>query len=63
MSFGGDLRTFDVFDLLEWISHRGKTGLLQLARRSTKKKLSFSAGALVSSTSNDHDNQTSYQLL
>jgi hypothetical protein len=53
VSFGGDLRTFDVFDLLEWISHRGKTGLLQLSRRSTKKKLSFAAGALVSSTSND----------
>ena len=53
MSFGGELRTFDVFDLLEWISHRGKTGLLQLSRRSTRKKLSFAAGTLVSSCSND----------
>jgi hypothetical protein len=53
VSFGGDLRTFDVFDLLEWIAHRARTGLLQLSRRSTRKKLSFSAGRLVASTSND----------
>jgi hypothetical protein len=53
VSFGGELKTFDVFDLLEWISHRAKTGLLQLSRRSTTKKLAFGKGVLVSSSSND----------
>ena len=41
MSFGGDLRTFDLFDLLQWIQGRRKTGVLQLVRRSTKKTLGF----------------------
>lgn len=53
MSFGGDLRTFDLFDTLQWVLGRRKTGLLELTRRSTKKKLGFRDGVLRSSSSND----------
>ena len=41
MSFGGDLRTFDVFDLLGWLTGRKRPGVLQMTRRSTKKRLAF----------------------
>lgn len=53
MSFGGDLRTFDVFDLLGWLMGRKKAGILQMTRRSTKKKLAFRDGAVQWTSSND----------
>lgn len=53
MSFGGDLRTFDLFDTLQWVLGRRRTGVLQLTRRSTRKTLGFRDGALCSSSSND----------
>ena len=40
MSFAGDLHTFDLFDLLGWLMSRKKAGVLQMTRRSTKKRAS-----------------------
>ncbi len=53
MSFGGDLHTFDVFDLLGWLMGRKRAGILQMTRRSTKKRLAFRDGQLQWSSSND----------
>ncbi len=53
MSFGGDLRTFDVFDLLGGLTGRTRPGVLQMTRRSTKKRLAFRDGQLQWSSSND----------
>lgn len=53
MSFAGDLRTFDLFDLLSWAMSRRKAGVLQLGRRSTVKKLALRDGAVQWSSSND----------
>ena len=53
MSFGGDLRTFDVFDLVGWLMGRRRAGVLQMTRRSTKKRLMFRDGQLQWSSSND----------
>jgi hypothetical protein len=53
MSFAGDLRTFDLFDLLGWLTGRKKAGVLQMTRRSTKKRLAFRDGAVQWSSSND----------
>ena len=53
MSFGGDLRTFDLFDMLQWIQGRRRTGVLALSRRSTKKTLGLREGVLCASSSND----------
>jgi hypothetical protein len=62
MSFGGDLRTFDLLDTLQWVLGRRRTGVLQLTRRSTKKTLGFREGVLCSSSSND-PRETMGQLL
>jgi hypothetical protein len=53
MSFAGDLHTFDLFDLLGWAMNRRKAGVLELARRSTSKKLGLRDGAVQWSSSND----------
>jgi Domain of unknown function (DUF4388) len=53
MSFGGDLHTFDVFDLVGWLMGRRRAGILQMTRRSTKKRLAFRDGQLQWSSSND----------
>ena len=53
MGFAGDLRTFDLFDLLGWLMGRKKAGVLQMTRRSTKKRLAFRDGAVQWSSSND----------
>jgi hypothetical protein len=53
MSFGGDLRTFDLLDTLQWVHGRHRTGVLQLTRRSTRKSFGFRDGVLRASSSND----------
>jgi hypothetical protein len=53
MSFAGDLHTFDLFDLLGWLMSRKKPGLLQMTRRSTRKRLAFRDGAVQWTSSND----------
>jgi len=53
MSFGGDLHTFDVFDLLGWLMGRKRGGVLQMTRRSTKKRVGFRDGQVQWSSSND----------
>jgi hypothetical protein len=53
MSFGGDLHTFDVLDLVGWLMGRKRPGLLSMSRRSTKKRMAFRDGQLQSSSSND----------
>ena len=53
MSFGGDLHTFDVFDLVGWLMGRRRAGILQMTRRSTKKRLALRDGQLQWSSSND----------
>ena len=53
MSFAGDLHTFDLFDLLGWLMGRKKEGILQMTRRSTKKRLAFRDGAVQWTSSND----------
>jgi hypothetical protein len=53
MSFAGDLHTFDLFDLLSWAMNRRKTGVLELGRRSTAKRLALRDGAVQWSSSND----------
>jgi hypothetical protein len=53
VSFAGDLHTFDVFDLLGWLMSRRKGGVLQMTRRSTRKRLGVRDGAVQWSSSND----------
>ncbi|HEY8231813.1 MAG TPA: DUF4388 domain-containing protein [Vicinamibacteria bacterium] len=53
MSFGGELHTFDLFDLLGWLASRKRAGILQMTRRSTRKRLAFRDGQLQWSSSND----------
>jgi hypothetical protein len=53
MSFAGDLHTFDLFDLLGWLMSRKKAGVLEMTRRSTKKRLAFRDGAVQWTSSND----------
>ena len=53
MSFGGDLQTLPLPDILDWIARRMKTGSLELKRKSTEKRLTFRGGLLHSSFSND----------
>jgi hypothetical protein len=53
VSFGGELKTLPLHDILDWIARRMKTGRLELKRRSTEKKLTFREGLLHSSFSND----------
>ena len=53
MGFSGDIRTFDIFDLLAWVHGRRQSGTLVLTRRSTKKRFAFRDGALHGSSSND----------
>jgi Domain of unknown function (DUF4388) len=53
MSFAGDLHTFDLFDLLGWLMGRKKAGLLQMTRRSTRKRLAFRDGSVQWTSSND----------
>ena len=53
MSFGGDLHTFDVLDLVGWLMGRKPAGVLQMTRRSTKKRMAFRDGQLQWSSSND----------
>jgi hypothetical protein len=53
MSFAGDLHTFDLFDLFGWLMGRKRAGILQMTRRSTKKRLAFRDGQLQWSSSND----------
>jgi hypothetical protein len=53
MSFAGELRTFDIFDLLAWVHGRRRSGTLVMTRLSTRKRLAFRDGALQWSNSND----------
>jgi len=53
VSFAGELHTFDLFDLLGWVMGRKKAGILQMTRRSTKKRLAFRDGAVQWTSSND----------
>ncbi len=53
MSFAGDLHTFDLVDLFAWVMGRRKAGVLQMTRRSTRKRLAFRDGAVQWSSSND----------
>jgi Domain of unknown function (DUF4388) len=53
MSFGGDLHTFDVLDLVGWLMGRKRAGVLTMTRRSTKKRMAFRDGQLQASSSND----------
>jgi len=53
VSFGGELQTLPLADILEWVARRMKTGSLALKRKSTEKKLTFREGLLHSSFSND----------
>jgi len=53
MAFAGDLRTFDLFDILGWLMGRRKAGILQMTHRSTKKRLAFRDGAVQWTSSND----------
>jgi hypothetical protein len=53
VSFAGDLRTFDLVDLFAWMMGRRKAGVLQMTRRSTRKRLGFRDGAVQWSSSND----------
>jgi hypothetical protein len=53
VSFAGDLHTFDLLDLFGWLMGRRKAGILQMTRRSTRKRLAFRDGAVQWSSSND----------
>jgi hypothetical protein len=53
MGFSGDLRTFDLFDLLGWLMGRKRPGVLLMTRRSTQKRLAFRDGAVQWTSSND----------
>jgi len=49
----GDLATFDLADVFDWAVRRRKSGILLLARRSTRKRLGLRDGLLRSAWSND----------
>lgn len=53
MSLSGDLQTFELTEVLEWIARRKRTGSLSVTRRSTRKKLLVRSGLLRSTWSND----------
>ena len=53
MRFGGELKTLPLTDIFDWIARRMRTGILELKRRSTEKRLTFREGLLHSSFSND----------
>jgi hypothetical protein len=53
VSLSGDLLTFELSEILEWIARRKRTGSLTLLRRSTRKKLLFRSGLVRSTWSND----------
>jgi hypothetical protein len=53
MSFAGELSTFDLLDLLQWVHGRRRTGVLKLSRLSTRKTFAFRDGGLRASSSND----------
>jgi hypothetical protein len=53
VSFAGDLHTFDLFDVLGWLMGRKKAGILEMTRRSTRKRLAFRDGAVQWTSSND----------
>jgi hypothetical protein len=53
VSLSGDLQTFELVEILDWIARRKRTGGLALSRRSTRKKLQFRAGLVRSAWSND----------
>lgn len=53
MAFSGDLATFDLIEILEWVERRSRSGRLILRRLSTEKRVGFMAGRLHSSASND----------
>jgi hypothetical protein len=63
MSFGGDLRSFDLFDLLTWIMGRKRSGLLQTTRLSTKKRFGLHDGTVQWSGSNDPRETTGQALV
>jgi len=53
MSLNGNLHTMALSDLLQWILFRTKTGVVDVKRRSTEKRLVFREGRLASARSND----------
>jgi hypothetical protein len=53
VSLSGDLQTFELTEIFEWLARRKRTGALALSRRSTRKKLLFRSGLLRSTWSND----------
>jgi Domain of unknown function (DUF4388) len=53
MGLSGDLATFELTEILEWIARRKRTGSLELRRRSTRKGLLFRSGLLRGTSSND----------
>jgi hypothetical protein len=63
MGFTGELRTFDIFDLLAWAHGRRKSGSLRLTRRSTKKTIALRDGAVQFSGSNDPRETTGQALV
>jgi hypothetical protein len=53
VSLSGDLQTYELTELLDWITRRKRTGTLSLTRRSTRKKLLVRSGLLRSTWSNE----------
>jgi len=53
MALTGDLSTILFEDVLSWMASRGKTGTIELKRRSTRKRLVLRTGRIQSSWSND----------
>jgi Domain of unknown function (DUF4388) len=53
VSLSGDLQTYELTEVLEWVARRKRTGSLSLSRRSTRKKLQVRSGLLRSTWSND----------
>jgi hypothetical protein len=53
MRVSGDLQAMDLADVLGWAARRGKTGVLHLGARSTRKRLVLRGGVLDATSSND----------
>lgn len=53
MKVSGDLQVMDLADLLGWAARRGRTGLLHVGSRSTRKRLALREGLLDATSSND----------
>ena len=53
MKIQGDLATYEFSDLLQWLAHGGKTGVLSVSDGGVEYQLGFDDGRIYMSSSSD----------